>query len=127
MRSILIALVVLASGTAWAGNQLPLKEGEYSTHPCGSQLAREKNGSIGIYKTESGKPFITPASEGIDAYCSISKLAKRGDLFIGSAQCANGGMRLKNEIGTYSFKYLVKSATQFVSNDALYSWCAPHR
>lgn len=126
MRAILITLAVMVSGAASAA-QLPLKEGEFSFHPCNSDLARAKNGSIGIYTTESGKPFITPASEGIDAYCAVSKISKRGNLLVGTAQCANGGMRLKNEIGTYTFKYQLKSPTSFVSNGTLYNWCAHHK
>lgn len=127
MRVWIVALAMVVSGAAWAAPKLPLQEGEYSPHPCGSALASEPNGSLGIYSTGGGGTFITPNSEGIDAYCSIVRLSKRGADISGRAKCASGGMKVKNEIGTYTFAYRIKSPTSFTTNGSLYTWCAPHK
>ena len=128
MRALLILTTSLFAGAAVSAPlKLPLREGEYSFHACGTPAATEKDGSLGIYLRDGGSQFITPNSEGIDAYCTISKLRKAGDTFSGIANCERGGMRLKYPIGTYSFRYRVVSPTSFVTNDATYQWCAPHR
>lgn len=87
----------------------------------------EKDGTLGIYALDNGSQFISPNSEGIDAYCTISRLQKAGEVYSGVAKCERGGMRIKYPIGTYSFSYRIVSPTSFVTNDTTYEWCAPNR
>ena len=135
MRFLVIAFL-LASTQAWAGAQLPLKNGVYIKDSC-AQFEKylktqdfkdtpNSEDTMWVF-AEKGYPLMLAptADAGPSGYCAVKSMKRSGDTYSGVSSCREG--RAENFSGTYKFSYTVQGPEKFTSDGKDYVWCADYR
>jgi hypothetical protein len=130
MRRVALGFIVttLVSGSSFAANKIPIREGEYTREACkgGADILE----SIGVYVAregpQKGLQVLSPQAEEQDGYCALKRVETAGNVYSGSAACESG-TRMALPTGTYKFAYTVLDQSTFISKGVTYRWCAAGR
>jgi hypothetical protein len=130
MRTMILALAVVASPDAALAATLPLDDGDYTRGACtrgSSDILESFDIQTSNLKSENGKRILYPQAEGQDGGCLVKSVRSSGAIFTGSAECEDGGSRIRYSTGTYKFALEIVDRRTFKSKGRTYNWCAAHR